>query len=304
MVRSSEEPLWLTFRGGPAIGLAVWAVWVLLALVGASVALPFVGGGGAMLGVLTCGWLFAHAYGVPVEWFRRFHLDDDELIVWGLGRQVQRLPWSSVTTVTQTPHHLMITGPSGSCVLPLAQLYRNEAWFAVLRRVVPHVASELWARLEDSVIELSPDPEPRTWALVWWAYGPALVACAIATGTTGLAVGTAIALGERLITALRIRRATVTLHPSGVMVGSRRATDFASWNLAEAVPVVGGLRLSVAGRRTGTIPSSAPNFWAAAAVIQLRAKLRDDKPSQVHFRLRYANGGLAVVGEIEAISEG
>ena len=74
--------------------------------------------------------------------------------------------------------------------------------------------------------------------------------------------------------------------------------------LGQRVPVVGGLRLTVGGRCAGTIPSSAPNFWAAAAVIQLRAKLRDDKPSQVYFRLRYANGGLAVVGEIEAISEG
>ena len=304
MVGGNEQPLWLDVRGGAGIGLAVWAVWVLLALVGAAVATPVIGVGGAMLGLCALGWLFARAYGVPVEVLRRFHLDDDELIVWGLGRQVHRLPWSTVTTVTQTPQHLILTAPSAVCVLPLAQLYRHEAWFAVLRRVVPQVAAELWARLEDSVIELSPDPEPSAWALVWWAYGPAVAATIVATGWNGLAVAVAIALVERGLMLLHVRTQTVTLHPAGVMVGGRRASDFASWSLAEAVPVVGGLRLTVGGRAAGTIPSTAPNFWAAAAVIQLRAKLRDEKPPHVHFRLRYANGGLAVVGEIEAAPEG
>jgi hypothetical protein len=102
---------------------------------------------------------------------------------------------------------------------------------------------------------------------------------------------------------LRGRYQTVTLHPAGVMIGHRRASDFASWSAADAVPVVGGLRLTVGGRDAGLIPSTAPNFWAAAAVIQLRSKLRDEKPPHVHFRLRYANGGLAVVGEIEAAPE-
>jgi hypothetical protein len=290
-------------RGGPAVGLAVWGVWVVLALLGTAVALPTVGPAGAVLGVSCLGWLLARAYGLPVEVLRRFHLDDDELIVWGLGQPVHRLPWSTVTTVTQTPQHLILTAPSVECVLPLAQLYRSDAWFAVLRRVVPQVAAELWARLEDSVIELSPDPEPSTRALLWWVYGPVLVGAMVATGLDGLAVALAVAIAERALMLLRTRRQTVTLHPAGVMLGYRRASDFASWSLAEAVPVVGGLRLMVGGRHAGLIPSTAPNFWAAAAVIQLRAKLRDEKPPHVYFRLRYANGGLAVVGEIEAASE-
>lgn len=300
----TERALWLDVRGGTGMSLTVWTAWVLLSLLGAALAVPFVGPGGATLGVLALGWLFARAYGLPVEVLRRFHVDDDELIVWGLGGHVQRLPWSAVTTVTQSGHHLFLTAPTVECALPLAELYQHEAWFPILRRVVPQVAAELWARLEDSVIELVPDPEPSHLALVWWAYGPALVAAVIATGWEGFTVGVGVAAAERAVNLLRMRRQTVTLHPAGVMLGSSRASDFASWSHAEATPVIGGLRLSIGGRRAGLIPASAPNFWAAAAVIQLRAKLRDEKPANVHFRLRYANGGLAVVGEIEAAQEG
>ena len=41
--------------------------------------------------------------------------------------------------------------------------------------------------------------------------------------------------------------------------------------------------------------------WAAAAVIELRAQLGPNYATDVNFRVRFEDGGIAVVGEVESL---
>src|SRR5581483_1805715 len=120
-------------------------------------------------------------------------------------------------------------------------------------------------------------------------------------GPPGLAVLLAPACAERAAAlALRACR-TVTLHPGGIAFREGRGL-FVPWERLRVTPTPRGLRIEHDGGGAGLIPLWLPNFWAAAAVIQLRAQVGPDCPAEVHFRLRLAGGGLAVVGEFDAPS--
>jgi hypothetical protein len=297
-----RTPLWLTLRGASHGLVLVWSGWMLGAAGLAAAIARTAGPAGAVLTVLAAGWVLARWLAVPPECERRYHLDDEELTVVGPGPRVRRIAWQDITSITQERTRLRVCGPGVSADLPLQPLLDGEAWFEVLRRVVPVIAAEMWTALEDQVVRLAPNLAPPTRSLAWWAYAPALLAC-MATGRDGLILALVIAACERTVALMRSRGRAIALHPAGLSLrggGPRRGGMFVPWNRAEAEPTPGGLRVMLVDRGAGVVSSAVPNFWAAAAVIQLRARLGADAPHEVHFRVRVMDGGLAVVGEVEA----
>jgi hypothetical protein len=73
---------------------------------------------------------------------------------------------------------------------------------------------------------------------------------------------------------------------------------FAAWPRAEVVHGPHGLVVGTQGG-SGRVPRALPNFWAAAAVIQMKAQLGLRANAAVHFRVRLDEDGFAVVGEEE-----
>jgi hypothetical protein len=65
------------------------------------------------------------------------------------------------------------------------------------------------------------------------------------------------------------------------------------------MPWPGGLRVVVPSRAAALVSHSLPNFWAAAAVIQLRALLGPACSADVYFRFHADGDELSVVGEVE-----
>ena len=98
-----ERPLWLTLDGASGRTPLGWLAWLGAGVViGPLLAAP-AGPAGAVLAVLAVGWLLARQLPSPLEWLRRYHLDDVEVTVMGPGRRVCRLPWSDVDTLTHEP---------------------------------------------------------------------------------------------------------------------------------------------------------------------------------------------------------
>ncbi len=81
----------------------------------------------------------------------------------------------------------------------------------------------------------------------------------------------------------------------------RHGRIFVPWAHALVTPATDGLGVSVPGNDPGFVPTAAPSFWAAAAVIELRAQLGPNYAADVSFRVRFENGGIAVVGEVESL---
>ncbi|HLK12435.1 MAG TPA: hypothetical protein VKW76_13745 [Candidatus Binatia bacterium] len=298
MAATRERPLWFTTRGASPWVVVGWLALLVAAAGAGAVGAGPLGPAGPVLAVAAVGWALARALPAPPACLRRYHLDDAEVTAFAPRRGVRRLPWSQVRTVVQDRHALRLRGPGFAAALPLGPLFADDVWFAALERVVPDLAGDLWTRLEDGVVPLRPEIEPAARALGWWAYAPAALA-ALAGGVQGVAVLLAVALAERLAAlALRAQR-TVTLHPGGIAFREGRGL-FVPWARAQVSPTPRGLRVECDEGGAGVVSIRVPNFWAAAAVIQLRAQVGPDCPAEVHFRLRLANGGLAVVGEFDA----
>src|SRR5205085_7782195 len=109
----------------------------------------YVGAAGVVLAVVGLGWLIGTRIAAPLEWLRRYHLDDVELTAMGPGTRVRRIPWSRVHTLTQERRTLRVAGDGQMMRVPLAPVVRGGAWGAVVARVIPELADELWALLED-----------------------------------------------------------------------------------------------------------------------------------------------------------
>src|SRR5262250_104570 len=86
-------PLWVTLRGAPARRIAQWIAWAAVAIAAASAARGALGPGGVVVGILTGGWWLARRCSTPLDWTRRYHLDDDEVLALGPWRRVQRITW-------------------------------------------------------------------------------------------------------------------------------------------------------------------------------------------------------------------
>jgi hypothetical protein len=288
--------LWLTLRGA-SFGVAVgWVLWAAGAALVATAASQLLGPAGPIIGVLAVGWVFARGLPPPLECLRRYHLDDDELIVAGPGRSVRRLRWTDVEVVTALRRVVRVEGRSTCVSLPRAPLFGGRAMVPVLRRVMPTAAEALWTCLDERVIQLIPDAEPPLHALAWWAYIPAVLAAAMVSSVLALVTALALACAERGLALARARRRAVTLHPAGVAV----AGVFAPWAGAATTPWPGGLRVVVPALAATLVSETVPNFWAAAAVIQLRALVGPLRPVEVSFRLHAEGDELALVGEVES----
>lgn len=298
---SPVTPLWITMRGATERVVLGWVAWTAGAVAAAALAATGLGPAGPVVGILTVGWLLARRFGSPLEYLRRYHLDDVEVMALGPWRRLQRITWAQVERVTQERHALVLSGVGRAVALPLRALLDTAAWAPVLARVVPGLAAELWERLEGGVVRLVPPADPPTASLLWWAYVPAAIACALVPGGYGLAVAVALAVGERAGAWLAGRARACTLQPAGIDVRGRRGRVFVPWTHALVTPASDGLGVGVPGRDPGIVPTAAPSFWAAAAVIELRAQLGPTYSADVAFRVRFENGGIAVVGEVESL---
>jgi hypothetical protein len=286
-------------RGASARVPLGWLGWVVAAALAAPHLAGWVGPVGAVIALLAAGWLAARHLPSPGDWLRRYHLDDAEITAMGPGRAVVRLPWSRVHTLVQERHALRLAGDGTTVRLPLPPLLEARAWQAVLARVVPDLADEMWTLIDDGeAVRLVPPLDPPAPALAWWAWAPVLVACAVAAGGTGLAAALGLALAERAVAWLRTRERTVTLQRAGVLLRRRARGLFASWAHAEVTPGPRGLVVGARQGVCGRVETAVPNFWAAAAVIQMKAKI-GPRAAAVHFRVRLGEKGFAVVGEVE-----
>jgi hypothetical protein len=291
--------LWVTLRGAsPWVGM-LWVGWLGLAVVLKPILDAAVGPAGTAVALLAVGWVLARSCPRPSACFARFHLDDGEVTIFGPGRRVERREWGAFESLRQGRHELVLTGPGGRVCLPLAALQRGDAWFAVLGRIVPAVAEGLWEALESGVVNLRPEVDPSLAALAWWAWVPVAAACGATADSTVAVAAAILAVMERGVALFIRSRGSLALHPGGMQFWAGRGR-FVPWTRASVAPDPRGLRVVSEHHAPAVVPSDLPNFWAAAAVIHLRAQVGSDCPPRVHFRLRLSNGNLAVVGEIDA----
>jgi len=300
MSTTVEGVLWLTVPGASAGAALGWLAWVGGAALAAPLLVDRLGAAGAVLVIVAAGWVLARHAPAPVEWLRRYHLDDAEVTAIGPGARVRRLPWSSVETLTQERRWLRVEGGGMTVTLPLHAILRGGAFGAVLARVVPEQAGEMWALLEEGEeLRLAPRADPAARALALWGYLPALPACVAGAGGAGLAVAVGLAVAERAAARLLAWAGRVTLDRSGVTFRRRGRAIFLPWPRAEVMRAPRGLLVGVKGSASDLVTSALPNFWAAAPVIDLKARLGPYAGARVHFRVRLADGGPAVVGEVD-----
>ena len=286
-----ERPLWLTVAGASAVLPLGWVAWLALAALAPSLLAAYLGSAGAMLAVVTVGWLLARSAPEPSEGLRRYHLDEAEVIAMGPGRAVRRLPWSQVVTLTEARHALVLEGGGRRLRLPLAAPVRS----ALLGRVAAGLAAELWALLDEGeTVRLGPPTDPLPRALAWWVYAPALAAGLGGLGSAGLAVALLVALAERGVASARRRAGAVTLDRGGLRVGR----VVVPWSDAEVRRAEGGLLVRAQDGACALVPARVANFWAAVPVIETKAQL-GPYSARVRFRVRHGDRGLALVGEVE-----
>ena len=293
-------PLWLTVPGTSRWVPVAWLSTLVLAVLLGPLAIAHLGIAGAVLLVLGAGWLVARRADEPSAWLRRYHLDDTEVTEMGPGTRVRRLAWSAVDTVVQEPSALALRGEGTVLRVPLVPLLERGVWGVVLARVVPEIADDLWALLEEGeVVPLVPDSAPSSTALAWWAYAPVLAMVAAGGGPTALALAAGLATAERALAAFRARLGTITLQRTGITLRRGLRPRFIAWSQAGVTCGAHGTTVAVDGAPAGRIAAALPNYWAAAPVIELRAHLGAGSGANVHFRVRVAEGRLAVVGEVE-----
>lgn len=302
MTTTADRALWQTVRGAPTSLPVAWVAWLGVAALASVLLAGRLGPAGAVIPILAVGWVIARRAPLPPEGRRQYHLDDLEVTSIGPGARVVRLPWSAVETVTQGPSTLGLSGAGVTIGLPL-RASEPTVWSAVLALAVPGLAQEMWERLEDGEeMRLRSTLQPTTRALAWWAYPPALLAGLVSMSLPAVSVAVALALAERGVAWLGTRRGTVILHRAGlaIRVGLRRV--LLSWSSVEVLQGSQGLYVDGVDGVGGRIGAGLPNFWVAAPVIEMKARLGASSGATVHFRVRLADGGLEVVGEIEPMA--
>jgi hypothetical protein len=297
---SVDDALWFTVRGATLTIPLLWTAWLAFVAIATWPLVERLGAAGTTLVIAALGWCMARHLPSPIEWLRRYHVDDTEVTAMGPGAAVRRLAWSRVHTLTQERHTLRVAGDGVVMRLPYRPLVLRGAWGTMLARVVPALADELWTLLEEGEqVRLAPSPEPATATLAWWMWAPMAVSAAVVPDWGGLAVAAGLALCERAVATGRARSGAITLHRTGVAIRRRVRALFAAWPRAEVVSDPDGLVVGVAQGEAGRVRTALPNFWAAAAVIQMKAQLGVRANATVHFRARLGEDGFAVVGEVE-----
>jgi hypothetical protein len=255
---------------------------------------------GALVPVAAAGWLLARHLPSPVDCLRRFHLDDVELTAMGPARFVRRMRWDEVDGLTQDRQCLVVRGNGAQMRVPLDGLRGVRAWGDVMVRVVPSIAAQLWTRLEVGAISLRPALDPPVASLATWGWLPLGLAAFGLRSADAVVAAIALVLAERSLAWLYARAGAVTVSERGIELFNHRGRYMVPWGDAVVMPSVDGLGIGRPGREPGLLSTTAAEFWAAAPVIELRAQLGPDCPTEVCFRARVEADGLAVVGEIEA----
>jgi hypothetical protein len=300
MATSAGGVLWVTVPGATRAPLLAWLAWMGFAAVVAPLLAARLGPAGPAILLIGVGWILARRIPPPIERLRHYHLDDAEVTVIGPGGRVLRLPWDAVERVTQGRLTLTLHGSGIRVAIPMLPLVGRGIWAPVLARVVPELAEDIWARLDEGEkVDLVPGLEPDSRALAWWAWAPAAVAAALGVGPVGLGIAALLTLVERGVALARARVGTVTLQRAGVALRSGLRGVFVTWPRVEVMRAAYGLLVGPADGRCGRVRTTLPNYCAAAPVIELRAQLGTSQHAHVSFRARIAEGRLAVVGEVE-----
>jgi hypothetical protein len=290
----------MTLPGASAAVPCGWLAWLSGAALAVTLLGPRIGPAAAVIVVLAAGWALAHRAPAPLERWRRYHLDDVEVTAIGPGARVQRLPWAEVLTVTEERGALRLEGRDLGIRLPRAGFVGEGACAALLARVVSQLAEELWALIEDGEgVRLTPAVDPGLGALAWWGYAPALLACVAGAGAAGLGALIGAAAVERLVALLRAGAGVVMLDRRGVAFRRLGRLTLVPWADAEVVPTRRGLLVSARGGPRRLLSTRLPDFSAAVPVVTMRAQLGAHPGATVHFRVRLADGGPMVVGEVE-----
>jgi len=303
MSTTVERSLWLTVPGARAWLALGWLVWLGAALLIAPRVGAMLGPGGAAIAFLAVGWALARALPPPIECFRRYHLDDEEVTAIGPGAKVRRLAWDRVETVTQRGGALAIAGDGIRVSVPFRRLPETTLWSAALARVVPELATDVWDRLEDGEeVRLAPALEPASTALTWWAWGPTAVAAVAIGGWSALGIAALLAIAERVVVFALAHARRVRLDRAGIAIRDGRRGRVIPWSRVQVARVAHGIRVAEPDGVATVIRPGLRNFWIALPVIELRATLAPHCPSRVTFRARCADGGLAVVGEVDTVA--
>jgi hypothetical protein len=290
--------LWLTLPAPSRVLVLGWLAWMLAAAALGRLVVGAVGPAGVAGAVVLMGAWLARRLPGPHECAHRHHVDDMDVLRMGPGRIVHRLEWSEVARCTQTARSLVLAGGGRRIALPLAGLVDAGVWGGVLARVVPRRAEALWQALDGGAVALRPPLEPPLGGIVAWCWAPlAVAAFASDAGIVG-AIGSALAVGERAVVAVRRRLRTVVLQPAGLVVPGSRGRFFAPWDGVTVEPGPAGLVVRSA-RGTGLVPAELDDFWPAAAVIELHAQLGFSQPDLVRFRVHVDGADVAVVGEVD-----
>jgi hypothetical protein len=298
----ADRTLWLTVRGASPVVPLLWLAVTAAAFAAPALAAAF-GPVGAVVPFLALGWALARRLPVPAEGHRRYHLDDVEVTAIGPRRAVRRVRWSAVESVTQERGSLTLAGAGTTLALPLAAIVRAGVWPAVLARIVPGLAEEMWTLLDEGEeVRLGAPVDPPLRALAWWAYAPAAIATAGTGDPAVLALAAGLAVAERAVALARARARRVRVHRAGLALRRRLWGFFVPWPRADVVRGAGGLLVTDADGGSAAISAGVRNFWAAAPVIELRAHLGPSPAATVTFRVRVAEGRLAVIGEVEPMA--
>ena len=303
MSTNVEQALWLTVPGARSRVALGWLAWLGLAVLGAPHVVAMLGPAGAAIALLAVGWLLARSLPAPLECLRHYHLDDSEVTAMGPGAKVRRLAWVRVETVTQRGRTLVLAGDGMRIAVPFRTLAETTLWSAALARVVPELATETWERLEDGEeVRLAPALEPAWGALAWWAWAPTAVGAVVAAGASVVAMAAGLALAERTVALLVARARRVRLDRAGIAVRTGRRGRVIPWSRVEVARVEHGISVAERDGAGTVIRAGLRNFWIALPVIELRATLAPHCPPRVTFRARCADGGLAVVGEVDTVA--
>jgi hypothetical protein len=96
-----------------------------------------------------------------------------------------------------------------------------------------------------------------------------------------------------------MRARGVRLDRTGLRLRRGWRTASIAWSDIEVDRSERGLVVSDGPGRDALLRVGLTNFWVALPVIELRARLGFHCPPVVAFRVRRAEGGLAVVGEVD-----
>jgi hypothetical protein len=229
-----------------------------------------------------------------------YHSDADGIVVAPSRGRTVHLAWDGIVEVREGwAGGLTLATRDARVTLPGHLARHGDFGHAVLARVVPRLAAELWEQLACG----------RMVALRHRGYAPAL-ACALGVGAGAILVLPGAALWLPVLVAAAIgvvviagRRGRGDVFLSAHGIGRR--SRFVGWDGAEVRE--GWWTLSVRDPTSGwmaRIPRSARNYHALAVVARAAAALAGETMESVVFRPAYDGDGVRIIVEGRVLAGG